>query len=167
MSRHHHQNRIDRSLRKPQWGIRIVTLLILAAGAAVVLYAFTRAESRRERALSGLEVGDTSQLIVERLGEPPFACSTGQLTHLEGQFPSGWPAAARAGAIERLRVETAERWVYPMREAHVNPCALPRNASEFGIGHDGRVRWFVPLTERHPIRLPETYAPGTMLNDTL
>jgi hypothetical protein len=165
MSRH--TQRIDRSVRKPQWTVRIVTLLILAAGAAMVAYAFTRAESRRDRALSGLEPGDTVARVIDRLGEPPFVCATGDLAHLEAQFPGGWPAAAREQAIERLREETAERWVFPMREAQIDPCPSPTNATEVGVGHDRRVRWLVPVSGRHPLRLPGEYAPGTLETDSL
>lgn len=165
MARRHH--RLDRSLRRPQWGIRILTLLILAAGAAAALYAFNRAEPRRERALGGLAVGDTVARVVERLGEPPHVCATGSLAHLERHFPGGWPAAARARAIERLRTETTERWVYPLRDSAGDPCTAQGSASELGVGHDGRVRWFVPLSGRHPLRLPEEYAPGTLVTDSL
>jgi hypothetical protein len=162
-----HNRHIDRTIREPQWAMRAITIAILLAGAAVVMYAFTRAEARRERALDGLQVGDTTTQVVERLGEPPHVCPTGALTHLEDQFSGGWPAAARARAIETLRQQTAERWVYPLRDEHTSPCAAPTNATEFGIGHDRRVLWLIPLAGRQPLRLPESFAPGTINNDTL
>jgi hypothetical protein len=158
---------IDRTIREPQWTMRLITLAILLAGGAVVLYAFSRAESRRERAIGGIEVGDTVAVVVERLGEPPHVCRTGSLAHLEGQFPGGWPAAAQARTIETLRQQTAERWVYPLRAEHTNPCAAPHNATEIGVGQDRRVLWWVPLAGRKPLRLPEDFAPGTMITDTL
>jgi hypothetical protein len=157
---------LDNSLREPQWTVRIITLVILLAGAAAVLYAYGRSEARRERALRGLEVGDTVTQVTERLGQPPFVCATGALAHLAGQFPPGWPAAAQSRAIEQLRQETAERWVFPLRETATDPCAAPRNATEVGVGPDRRVHWLVPLEGREPLRLPPEYAPGTLLNDT-
>jgi hypothetical protein len=165
MSRHDH--RLDRTIREPQWTIRIITILILLAGAAVVLYMFTRADSQRERALRGLMVGDTVTRVVERLGDPPYVCPTGSLAHLQGRFPPGWPAAAQANAIERLEEHTSERWIYPVTEEHVNPCPAPQRATEIGIGHDGRVLWLIPLAGRQPLQIPDTLAPGTVLNDTL
>jgi hypothetical protein len=157
---------LEHELREPQWTIRIITLVILLAGAAVVFYAFSRSEARRERAVRGIEVADSTAQVVERLGQPPHVCATGSLAHLEGHFPTGWPAAAQSRAIERLRQETAERWVYPLRDTTADPCTVPRNATELGIGHDGRVRWFIPLQGRESLRLPPTYEPGTANDDT-
>jgi hypothetical protein len=158
---------LDRSFREPQWAIRVITLVILLLGAAGVLYAFTRAEARRERHLRGIEAGDSATLLVERLGTPPHVCPTGTLAHLEGQFPAGWPAAAQTRAIEELRQQTGERWLYPLREKNTNPCSIPQGSTEAGIARDGRVLWLLPLHGRQPLRLPPEFAPGTLLNDTL
>jgi hypothetical protein len=157
-----HAARIDRSVRKPQWAVRIVTLVILAAGAAVIAYAWTRSEAQRERAVRGLAPGDTVALVRAALGEPPVVCPTGDLAHLEAQFPGGWPGAARGRAIEELRAATAERWVYPLRDARQAPCAPQDGVTEIGVSERARIVWIVPLSGRHPLRLPESIEPGSV-----
>jgi hypothetical protein len=155
----------DRSIREPQRAIQVVTALILMVGAAVVLWAVLRPEAQRERALRELQVGDTATTVIHDLGEPR-RCPVGRLDHLVGKFPGGWSAAAQSAAVERLRQQTAERWLYPLDDA-ADPCADPRNATEVGLGHDGRVLWILPLAGRHPLVLPPGFAPGALLNDTL
>jgi hypothetical protein len=164
MARHRHH--YDRTAREPQRAIRVVTILILLLGAAGVLYALFRPEERRERTVRGLEVGDTATEVVRRLGEPR-ACPVGALAHLHGHFPPGWSAAAQAAAVERLRGQTAERWVFPLGDRAADPCRNSRRATEVGLGRDRRVLWFISLVGRHPLVLPDTFAPGALVNDTL
>jgi len=159
--RSRHAARIDRSVRKPQWTVRIVTLLILAAGAAVIAYAWTRSEAQRERAVRGLAPGDSVSQVRAHLGEPPIVCPTGDLAHLEAQFPGGWPGAARGRAVEELRAATAERWVYPLGDVPRAPCAPQERVTEIGVSEGARIAWIVPLAGRHPLWLPESLEPGT------
>jgi hypothetical protein len=161
----HHRHHYDRSFREPQRAIRWITILILLLGAAAVIWAVSRPEARRERALRGLAVGDTATVVLQRLGTP-HRCAVGTLDHLQGQFPGGWSAATQAAAVERLRTMTADRWLFPLDRSG-DPCAHPRRGTEMGLGRDRRVLWFVPLSGKHPLVLPESFEPGALINDPL
>jgi hypothetical protein len=153
-------SRHDRVIREPQWAIRIITIVILLAGAGVVAYLLNRPEARRERAVADLAVGDTTARAVERLGATPTRCRVGSLDHLQGRFPPGWTAAAQARAIEWLEEQTAERWVYPVEAGRTVSCSQTDGVTELGIGPDGRLLWIVPVGGRQPLQLPETLEPG-------
>jgi hypothetical protein len=152
--------RHDRAIREPQWLIRILTIVILVAGAGVVVYLLNRPEARRERAVSELAVGDTTARIVEQLGASPTRCTGASLAHLKGRFPPGWSAAAQERAIEWLEEQTTERWVYPLETGRRVSCAETEAVTDLGIGDDGRLLWIVPVVGRQPLQLPETLEPG-------
>jgi hypothetical protein len=158
-------HRYERSIQEPQWAIRIATLTILAIGIAVTVYALTRPEARRERAVSSLAVGDTSAVVMEHLGPPPIVCPGDSLDHLRGRFPPGWPGAAQERAVEWLQERTRERWVYPLHARTAVACQPSTDGTEVGMGADGRVLWLVPRIGRHPLQLPDELEPGTFTED--
>jgi hypothetical protein len=151
----------ERSVREPSWPIRIATIAILAIGVAITIYALTRPEARRDRAMSGLAVGDTSAVVVDRLDAPPVVCPGQSLDHLRGQFPAGWSAAEQAQAVEWLEERTRERWIYSLSPRTEISCDAVHDGTEIGIGADGRVLWFVPRIGHQSLQLPTELEPGT------
>jgi hypothetical protein len=151
----------ERAIREPQWTVRIVTILILVAGAVIVAHALTRPEARRERAVGPLAPGDTASAAAERLGASPTVCGSDDLTHLLGRFPHGWSGAAQERAVEWLEESTVERWVYPLNAGERASCAGAAGLTEVGIGADGRLVWILPLAGRKSLLLPDTLQPGT------
>jgi hypothetical protein len=154
-------HRYERSVQEPQWAIRIATVVILAIGVAITIYALGRPEARRERATGGLSVGDTSASVVASLGQPRLVCRATDLSHLHGRFPVGWPAAAQEQAIDWLEENTAARWLYPLRARAEVTCQGLREGTEVGLGADDRVLWLVPMVGRQSLRLPDELEPGT------
>lgn len=161
------RRRIERSLREPEWVIRFVTLLILLAGGAVVVFTYSRSESRRARDVEPLAIGDSASRVVTLLGEPAAVCRTGSLAHLRGQFSPEWSVAAADRALERLRQQTAERWLYPLEGDDASGCGPLRRGTEIGVDANRTVLWLVPLIGKRPLVLPASYTPATVNTDTL
>jgi hypothetical protein len=77
------------------------------------------------------------------------------MLHLASRFPGGTPRLTRDAVQERLRLETARRWIYPA-DAGRTGCTPHRGDVEIGFGRDGRVLWLVPVTGRETVVIPDT-----------
>jgi len=130
----------------------MVSAVILALGAVIVLAIMFSPGRRRERAAAGLMIGDDSARVAARLGGNPTRCPAGQLDHLFERFPGGIPRPTREEALAMMRRETGARWIYPGRGG----CTPQGGDAEVGLGRDGRVLWVVPATGRTPLVYPDT-----------
>ena len=142
-------------------GARRVTAVIVALGLLVLLWVVLFTGDRgRERNAGKIALGADSAQVAGVLGPPASACATGSLEHLRDHFPTDIPGATLESTLERLRRETARRWVYP-RNGEAAACTAAAGATEVGVGHDGRVLWYVPVTGRSALVLPETWGVTT------
>ena len=157
--------RVDQALRTRQRGVRRVTGLILLAGIAVVAFVLLSPERRRERRAGDLRLTADSASVRALLGTPGATCTTGGLEHLARRFPAGTPPATVEDVIARLQRETAQRWVYPLDEDDRVGCVPPEGATELGLDRQGRVLWYVPVTGRVALVVPEGYLPSAAEND--
>ena len=133
----------------------MVSAVILLLGLAIVAAVLLSGDRRRERAASSVAVGDDSAAVIQRLGAQPIRCPTGNMLHVESRFPGGTPRTTREAVQERLRLHTAQRWIYP-GEARGSGCTPLGGDTEIGFGRDGRVLWLVPVSGRDMIVLPDT-----------
>ncbi len=151
---------MDQALRTRHRGVRRVTALILLAGIAVVAFILLSPGRRRERLVGDLRLMADSASVRALLGTPGATCTTGGLEHLGRRFPTGTPPAAVGEVTDRLQRETAQRWVYPLDEDGRAGCVPPDGATEVGLDRQGRVLWYVPVTGRVAIVVPEGYLPS-------
>lgn len=156
---------MDQALRTRQKGIRRVTAAILLAGLAVVAFVLLSPERRRERRVAQLRITADSASVRALLGAPGASCPRGALEHLGRRFPTGTPPATADEVVARLERETAARWVYPLDEGKRVGCVPPNGATEVGLDQRGRVLWYVPVTGRAAIVVPEGYFPSAAEND--
>lgn len=152
--------RMDRALDPPKRGIWIATGLVMAGGLLVLLWAVSPAELGRRRALEALELGDTTARVVAYLGEAPARCPIASLAHLRETFPPGWPAASVNRAVQALETRTRERWVYPLSSRSAAGCQPRDGQTEIGVSAAGRVLWYVAVTGKTPLRLPDEISPA-------
>src|SRR5215207_4491340 len=141
-------NPIDRALKTHKSRSRMVSAAILAVGVLVVLAVLLSPGRRRERAAGELAFGEDSTTVLERMGDSPRRCPTGTLEHVYDAFEGAIPRQTREAVLERMRRETATRWIYPGR----NGCTPRRGDVEIGFDRDGRVLWIVPSTRRVPLQ---------------
>ncbi|HLL46385.1 MAG TPA: hypothetical protein VK399_06740 [Longimicrobiaceae bacterium] len=153
---------MDQALRTRHKGVRRVTALILLAGLAVVAFIMLRPERRRERLVGDIELMADSASVRALLGTPGATCTTGGLEHLGRRFPTGTPPAMVGEVTDRLQRETAQRWVYPLDEDGRAGCVPPDGATEVGLDRQGRVLWYVPVTGRVALVVPEGYLPSAV-----
>ena len=146
---------IDRALRTHLSRSRLVSAGILLLGLLAVAAILLSADRRRERAASRLAVGDDSTAVARTMGGSPVRCPTGTLAHLYESFPGGTPRPTREAALERLRLGTAARWIYP-DDGEGAGCTARSGDTEVGLGRDGRVLWVVPVTGREFVEAPDT-----------
>ncbi|HEX7243423.1 MAG TPA: hypothetical protein VF263_24275 [Longimicrobiaceae bacterium] len=140
--------------------MRRVTALILLLGIAAVAYALLTPERRRAREMRKVAVGTDAARVAGVLGPPADTCPTGSLDHLRTRFPVGTAPAAMEQAIVRMQRETAERWVYPLKEGGRAGCVPAEGATEVGIDRRRRVLWYVPVTGHRPVEVPAGYLPA-------
>ena len=131
----------------------------------MVAYVLLSPERRRERRVAALRLMADSATVRSLLGRPGATCATGGLEHLGRRFPTGTPPAAVEELVDRLQRETAQRWVYPLDEEERVGCVPPDGATEVGIDRRGKVLWYVPVTARVAIVVPEGYLPSAAGND--
>jgi|DewCreStandDraft_5_1066085.scaffolds.fasta_scaffold09035_4 hypothetical protein len=141
----------------PGW-VRWVTLLVLAVGAVLAVWAWSAPERRQERKLEALALGEDTAVVRALLGEP-VRCPVGRLAHLAAHLPAGTPPAEAARVVEALRARTVVRWVFPIRARVEARCDASRGQTEVGLDREGRVVWIVPVTGRSPLRAPPELSP--------
>jgi hypothetical protein len=146
---------IDRALKTHKPRSRVVSAVILGVGLLVVAAVLLSGGRRRERAAHKVMVGDDSASVAQLLGEPRQVCPTGNLLHLAARFPGGTPRVTRDAVQERLRLETARRWVYSSKTGRTG-CTARTGDIEIGFGRDGRVLWLVPVTDRETVVIPDS-----------
>ncbi|HEX8272955.1 MAG TPA: hypothetical protein VF615_09985 [Longimicrobiaceae bacterium] len=156
---------MDQALRTRQKGVRRVTGGILLAGIAVLVFVLLSPERRRERRVGDLRLTEDSASVRALLGEPGAACPPGGLEHLGRRFPAGTPPATVEEVVARLERETAGRWVFPLDPDDRVGCLPPNGSTEVGLDRRGRVLWYVPVTGRVAIVVPEGYLPSAAEND--
>lgn len=138
-----------------------MTALILFLGLAAVALVLLSPERRRERRVAKLSLGQDGARVESILGAPPATCTTGSLEHLAHRFPTGTPPAAAEDALQRMQRETAERWVYPLHDDEPAGCVPRAGATEVGLDEHRRVLWYVPVTGKVAIVVPEEFvSPG-------
>lgn len=128
-------------------------------GIAVLVWALSSTERRRERAAGKLGLGDPAARVTQLLGPPAATCPPGSVEHLREHLPAGFPPAAEEETLGRLQVETAERWVYPLDGGEEAGCAPAEGMTEVGLDRSRRVLWYVPVTGKTPMVFPEEYLP--------
>lgn len=151
---------IDAALRVTPRRIRLATAAVIALGIAAFAWAlFTSDDRARAREVRRLGPGVDTASVIRSLAAPPGRCPVGNLEHLRTRFPDDFAPAALDATLDRMREETAQRWVYPSGDASAR-CAPRDGDTEIGIGRDGRVLWLVPVTGRNAVRLPPAYSPN-------
>ncbi|MQA92761.1 MAG: hypothetical protein GEU90_21490 [Gemmatimonas sp.] len=138
----------------------VTTIAILVVGAVLVFVAIGRVERQRIARLEALRLGESADAVTALLGVEPSVCSNEPLDHLRGSFPEGWPVAAVDVALEELRAETAERWVYPVGTSTVAPCLGDEPRTEIGVAADSSVLWSISVLGRSPLQLPSGFTPA-------
>lgn len=151
---------VDHALRVTPKGARRASAAILGLGLLVLWVVLFTGDRGRERNAGKIAVGADSARVAAALGPPGRACATGALENLRDHFPPDLPRATVESTLDRLRRETARRWVYPRRGEEPG-CAARPGTTEVGIGRDGRVLWYVPVTGRTPLVLPEAWGVTT------
>jgi hypothetical protein len=136
-----------------------VTAAVLLAGLLVLAFAFTNAEWSRRRTLRKLAVGADASRVTQLLGTPADSCPAGSLDHLRARFPPGTPPAVVEQVISRLQRETGSRWVYPLKAGGRAGCVPASRSTEVGLDRRRRVLWYVPVTGRVPVVVPDGYLP--------
>lgn len=157
MARNH---RVDRALDTPKRGIWIATGLVLLVGVITIVWVVSPTERGRRRVMDELELGDSTSRVVVYLGEAPARCPGSALSHLQPSFPPGWPAASVAAALQALEARTRERWVYPLSTGATAGCQPRDGQTEIGVSPDGTVVWYVTVTGKTPLRIPEDISPA-------
>lgn len=107
-----------------------------------------------------LEVGDSVTRVEELLGRGAVRCPVGSLQHLAGSFPAGWPASSIQSALQALTHRTKARWVYPLSSRHRPSCTPADGVTEIGVGPDGRLVWYVAVTGKTMLTLPDDLSPA-------
>ncbi|MEX2584571.1 MAG: hypothetical protein WD766_14985 [Gemmatimonadota bacterium] len=152
--------RIDSALPSKNPGIWIVTILILVAGAVLLLTATGRSARERSAVMQRVQIGDSVQRVTEVLAMDAERCPGSELDHLRESFPEGWPAASIDVATETLTQLTQERLVYPLVEGREVLCSGSEQRTEIGIAEDGTVLWSVAVLGRTTLQLPGWVTPA-------
>lgn len=152
--------RVDEALQIPKRGIWIATVVIVLMGLLVLLWNISPTERRRHAILERTEVGDQANHVTEMIGATPVRCPAGDLTHLQRSFPDGWAQAAVDVALEQLAQGSNERWVYAVDRRRTASCTPSNGVTEVGVDDQGRVLWYVAITGKTMLRLPEELTPS-------
>lgn len=154
------RNRIDKALNTSGRGPWIATGVVFLLGVLVLAWVISPTERKRRAIVEDLELGDDSLQVLTALGTP-VRCPPRSADVIRGGFPGDWPAPAIESALERMQEETAQRWIYAINPRKRLPCSTEKAHTEIGIGKDGRVLWYIPVTGRTSIELPEDYTPSS------
>ncbi len=152
--------RLDHIFGGPKRGAWILTGVIIALGVAVFVWAFAPSERRRIRLVNSVEIGEPAGRVANVTGASIIPCPVAPLDHLSESFPDGWPPAAVDVALERLEVETAERWVLELDEEDNGGCGPVTDRTEIGVAADGTLLWTFALLGTTPVRLPPWITPS-------
>lgn len=144
--------------------IWIATGVILLVGAVLLIWLVSPAERSRRADVERLTVGDAAGRVTTVLGPPAARCPGGDLDHLAGSFPPGWPTPSIQTTLQTLAEETNERWVYPLDDDAEASCAPAEDQTEIGLDGARRVLWYVAITGESPLELPERFAPAAAPN---
>jgi len=126
----------------------------------VLIWVVSPTERRRREVVSRLEVGDSVSRVEELLGHAPARCAVGSLQHLQKSFPAGWPGASIQAALSALATRTHERWVYALGNSHRADCTQVEGVTEIGVGVNGRLVWYVAVTGKTTLNLPNDLSPA-------
>jgi hypothetical protein len=140
---------VERAL-EPRWGARIVTALIVVAALGMMVWAVASPDRRRRRAVEELGLGADTTAVLAALGRPA-RCPAGALERLRDALPPGTSPAGAEASLRRLTSRTAQRWVFAPPGDQGGGCRTPRDATEMGIDHAGRVVWYVAGAGRTPL----------------
>jgi hypothetical protein len=133
---------------------------VVLVGALVLIWVVSPTERKRRDLVERLEPGDSTSRVEELLGSAGTRCPVGSLAHLERSFPPGWPGASTQTAIQALARRTTERWVYPLSSRHRSECSPVDGVTELGVGGDGRIVWYVAITGKTTLILPDDLTPA-------
>jgi hypothetical protein len=150
---------IDRALHTSGKGPLIATIVIGVVGLLLLLWFVSPTERKRRAVMGELEIGADSSRVVRLLGAP-VRCSSATVARMRAGFPTDWPAPAVESVSGRLAQATAQRWVYAINRRKRLGCGAAEGHTEVGVGKDGRVLWFIPVTGRTPIKMPDDYMPS-------
>jgi hypothetical protein len=150
---------LDRALQTSGKGPLMATVVIAAIGLLLLIWFVSPTERKRRSAMGELEIGADSARVHRLLGAP-VRCSAAQVARMRAGFPTDWPAPAVESVSARLAGATAQRWVYPINLRKRIGCGAADGHTEVGIGKNGRVLWFIPVTGRTPIQMPDEYMPS-------
>lgn len=129
-------------------------------GLLVLFWVVSPTERKRREVVERLEVGDSVSRVEHLLGHGAARCPVGSLQHLEQSFPAGWPGASVQTALHAMAARTKERWVYSLSARHHPSCTPADGVTEIGVGADGRLVWYVPVTGKTTLTLPDDLTPG-------
>lgn len=136
-------------------------MAIAAVGLLLLFWILSPGRRERTADVARLALGDSRERVTEVMGAPLARCpGGGDLSHLAPGFPPGWPGASRATTLQTLGEETAERWVYPLRERSVIGCTPVDGQSEFGFDQRGRLLWYITFVGESPLRFSERFTPA-------
>jgi hypothetical protein len=133
---------------------------VVLVGALALIWVVSPTERKRRDLVERLEPGDSTPRVEELLGSAGTQCPVGTLAHLEKSFPTGWPGASTQTAIQALARRTAQRWVYPLSSRHHAGCTPADGVTELGVGSDGRIVWYVAITGKTSVTLPNDLTPA-------
>ncbi|HEX5725516.1 MAG TPA: hypothetical protein VFX98_08615 [Longimicrobiaceae bacterium] len=132
---------------------RVVSAAILGLGIIALLLVLNSADRRRERRVNRIVLDDPAVRVEQVMGRAPIRCPAGPMQHLVERFPAGTPRPTAVGTVERLRAETAERWIYPAGRRREG-CTPRTGDVEIGMDAERRVVWLVPATGERPLVYP-------------
>ena len=150
---------VDRVLHTHERGPWIATAVILIVGAVIFLWVVSPTEWKRRTMMRRLAIGDDSTAVVRVLG-PPVRCAPATIERVREGIPVDWPPPVAESAIAWVGEATRERWIYAIDLRERPPCDEEDGHTEIGIGADGRVLWYIAVTGKTPIRLPDEYTPS-------
>lgn len=132
----------------------------MLVGLLVLIWVVSPSERKRREVVSRLEIGDSISRVEELLGPEVTHCPVGSLQHLQSSFPTGWPGASIQAALPALAKRTRERWVYSLGKDQRADCAAVDGVTEIGVGSDGRLVWYIAVTGKTTLILPEDLSPA-------
>jgi hypothetical protein len=147
-------------LQESKRGVWRATAAIIVVGLLALVWAVSPTERKRREVVERLEVGDSVARVEELLGRGAVHCPVGSLQHLEKSFPAGWPASSIQSALQAISRRTRERWVYPLSSRHRPSCTPADGVTEIGVGADGRLVWYVAVTGKTTLTLPDDLSPA-------
>jgi hypothetical protein len=142
---------IDRAIGSHRnWSRALSAAIIILGVVGVIGLSMLRRDRQTARAARAVRVGDDSASVLAALGTPAMRCATGGLGHLRGALPPGTPRPTADETLERLRRNTAARWVWGKRAS----CSPRAGHTEVGFTRGGLVYWAVAEYGDGPATLP-------------